>query len=34
MSEQKYGSWRKDDVEKAIFAYRFSDIELNVFCLK
>ena len=34
MSKQKYGSWRKDDMEKATFAYRYSDIELNAVCLK
>ena len=34
MSKQKYGSWRKDDMEKAIFAYRYSDIGLNAVCLK
>ena len=34
MSKQKYGSWRKDDMEKAIFAYCYSDIGLNAVCLK
>ena len=31
MFKQKYGSWRKDHMEKAVFAYCHSDIGLNLF---
>ena len=34
MSNQRYGSWREEDMEKAIFTYRNSDIGLNAVCLK
>ena len=34
MSNQRYGSWREEDMEKAIFTYRNSDIGLNAVRLK
>ena len=34
MSIQRYRSWRNYDMEKAIFAYRYSDMRLNAVYLK